>query len=52
MVHWLLIAAASLILGRGLQGVWASAVAALGLSSCGTWALVAPTHVESSQTRD
>ena len=52
MVRRLLIAVASLILGRGLQGVRASAVVAFGLSSCGTRASVAPTHVESSQTRD
>ena len=33
-------------------GSMASVVAAHRLSSCGTWGLVAPWHVESSRTRD
>ena len=35
----LLVVAAPLVVGLGLQGVRASAVAALGLSSCGSQAL-------------
>ena len=42
---------ASFIVESGLSGLWASVVAAHGLSSCGTWA-VAPGHVASSHTRD
>ena len=55
----------SLLLSRGLSlvaaswllflwstGSMASVVAAHRLSSCGTWGLVAPWHVESSRTRD
>ena len=33
-------------------GTRALIVGVVGLSSCGTWALVAPSHVEPSQTRD
>ena len=38
-VHGLLIAVASLCCGAQALGVWASVVAARGLSSCSTWAL-------------
>ena len=34
----LLVAVASLVAEHRLKGVWASAVATLGLSSCGAWA--------------
>ena len=59
----LLIAVASLVAEHWLRGVWASVVAACGLSSCGSRALehrlnscvsgsVAPRHVGSSRIRD
>ena len=63
-VHGLLTVVASLVEEYGLYGMWASAVAARGLRSCGTWALgctdsvvagtglVAPWHVGSSWIRD
>ena len=63
-VQGLLIAVASLVAERGFWDMWASAVAARGLRSCGTWALgctdsvvagtglVAPWHVGSSWIRD
>ena len=38
VVHRLLIAAASLAAEHGLQGAWASAAAACGLSTCDSWA--------------
>ena len=47
-----LIAVVSLVAERPAVGVRASVVAAQGLRSCGSQALVAPPHVESSQTRD
>ena len=39
VVRGLLIAVASLVAEHGLQGSWASVVAAWGLSICGSWAL-------------
>ena len=55
-VHGLLIAVASLVVEQGLQGAWASVVAACGFSSffC-SWTLeyrLSSVHVGSSQTGD
>ena len=38
VVCGLLIVMASLVAEQGLQGAWASVVAACGLSSCSSWA--------------
>ena len=59
VVHRLLIAVASSVAEHGLYDVWASLVAASGLTSCSSqtlahrhMCLVAPQHVGSSQIRD
>ena len=56
VVHKLLVAVASLVVEYGLQGLWASAVAARGLQSMGSVVvasgLVALQRVESSWTKD
>ena len=38
VVCWLLIAVASLVVEHGLEGFWASVIAACGLYSCNMWA--------------
>ena len=43
---------ASLFAEHVLWGIWTSVVAGHGLSSCGSWDLVAPLHVGPSWTRD
>ena len=48
----LLTAVTSFVAGQGLQGTQALVAAVLGLSNCGTQALVALRRTDSSQTRD